>query len=160
MAVLPRLRQFLDRNHVAYTHHVHPTAYTAKEVAAAEHVPEHRVIKTVVFCCNEGYGLAVLPADYVVDLQELRLALGLARLRLATEKELAELFEDCELGAMPPFGTLYNLPTYMDTSLLAERTIAVNAGTHKDAVYIDISEYRRTAKPDTVHFSHAISQYH
>ncbi len=155
MAVLPRLRQFLNQNHVAYTHHVHPTVYTAKEVADVEHVPAHRMAKAVVFCSNQGYGLAVLPGDYVVDLQELRLALGLSRIRLATEKELAELFEDCELGAMPPFGGLYDMPTFLDSALINEQTIACNAGTHKDTIYLDTNEYRRTAKPTVIHFSHS-----
>jgi len=91
MAVLPRLQKFLEKNNVSYTHHVHPAVYTAREVASVENLPEHQVAKAVVFSGNEGYGMAVLPADYVVEMQELRAALGLKRVRLATEKELAEL---------------------------------------------------------------------
>ena len=154
MAILPRLEKFLEENHVSYTHHVHPTAYTAREIASVEHVPEHRVAKTVVYSGNEGYGMAVLPADYIVDLQELRLALGLTRMRLATEKELAELFPDCELGAMPPFGGLYDMPTYLESWLASEEQIAFNAGTHRDVIYLRMSDYRRLAKPTVVHFGH------
>ena len=153
MAILERLRGSLERNHVNYTHHIHPTAYTAKELAAAEHVPQHRVAKVVVFTGDEGYGMAVLPADYVVDLQELRSALGLKRVRLATEKELDGLFPDCELGAMPPFGNLYNLPTFVESSLTEEETIAFNAGSHRDVLYVSFEEYKRLVQPKIIHFS-------
>ncbi len=153
MAILARLKELLEANGVAYTHHEHPAAYTAREVASVERVPEHRVAKTVVYSGDEGYGMAVLPADYVIDMQELRAALGLRRVRLATEKELAELFEDCELGAMPPFGNLYGMPTFLDSSLADERRIAFNAGTHRDVVYLDMADYRRLARPTVVHFA-------
>jgi len=143
MAVLPRLQKFLEKNNVSYTHHVHPAVYTAREVASVENLPEHQVAKAVVFSGNEGYGMAVLPADYVVEMQELRAALGLKRVRLATEKELAELFPDCELGAMPPFGVLYELPTHLESSLADEEKIAFNAGTHRDVIYLRMADYKR-----------------
>ena len=157
MAILERLQQSLETNRVSYTHHVHATAYTAKEVASLEHLPRHRFAKAVVFFGNEGYGMAVLPADYVVDMQELRAALGLKRARLATEKELAELFADCELGAMPPFGNLYEMPTFTESSLADEERIAFNAGTHRDVVYLKFDDYKRLAKPTIVHFSRLAS---
>jgi Ala-tRNA(Pro) deacylase len=153
MPVLPRLLQFLEQNNISFEHHVHPVAYTARDVASAEHVSEHRVAKTVVFSSNEGYGIAVLPADYVVDMQELRAALGFARVRLATEKELAELFPDCELGAMPPFGALYDMPTFLESGLAGENRVAFNAGTHRDAVYLSMEDFKRLARPLIVHFA-------
>ncbi|MCP5113280.1 MAG: YbaK/EbsC family protein [bacterium] len=153
MAILERLQHLLSASGVSYTHHVHATAYTAKEVAALEHLPQHKVAKVVVFTGDEGYGMAVLPADYVVDMQELRAALGLKRARLATEKELGELFADCELGAMPPFGGLYDLPTYVESSLTEEETIAFNAGTHRDVVYLRLEDYKKLAGPKVVHFA-------
>ena len=157
MAVLARLHQFLVKNNVSYTHHVHPTVYTAREVATIEHLSEHRVAKTVVFSGDEGYGMAVLPADYVVEMLELRAAIGLSRVRLATEKEIAELFPDCELGAMPPFGNLYNLETYLESGLADEEKIAFNAGTHRDVVYLRMDDYKRLVRPAIVHFSRLVA---
>lgn len=153
MAILPRLKEMLEANGVSYTHHVHPTAYTAREVAQLEHLPQHRFAKAVVFWGDEGYAMAVLPADYVVDLQELRAALGIKRARLATEKELAELFPDCELGAMPPLGNLYKMPTYVESSLAEEEWIAFNAGTHQDVVHLRFEDFKRLTKPLIVHFA-------
>ena len=121
MAMLQRLLRYLDENQVEYTHHTHPTAYTAREVASVEHIPAHRIAKVVVYFTENGYGMAVLPGDSMLDLQSLRTALGVSRLRLATESELADLFPDCELGAMPPFGNLFDLPVFVDGSLPPRR---------------------------------------
>ncbi|MCW5981791.1 MAG: YbaK/EbsC family protein [Bryobacteraceae bacterium] len=153
MAILQKLQEALDRNGVNYTHHEHPIAYTAKEVANLEHLPQHRFAKAVVFAGDEGFAMAALPADFVVDLQELRGALGLKRARLATERELAELFPDCELGAMPPIGALYKMDTYVESSLTGEEWIAFNAGTHRDVVHMRLDDFKSLANPVVVHFA-------
>jgi Ala-tRNA(Pro) deacylase len=150
MALLVRLQELLDRSGVAYTHTVHPLAYTAREVAAAEHLPAQEVAKVVVFLAENGYRMVVLPANKVVDFQELRAMLGFSHARLATETELADLFPDCDLGAMPPFGNLYDMPVHLDSSLLADETIAFNAGTHRDVVHIRLGDFRRLVNPEVV----------
>ena len=153
MPILSKLRESLDQNQVEYTHTVHPLAYTAREVASAEHVPAHGVAKTVVFLSEQGYGMAVLPADCVVDLDQLRLDLGLSRLRLATEAELSELFPGCELGAMPPFGNLWGLPVYVDSAMSGEETIAFNAGTHRDVIHMRYRDFERLVNPAAIPFA-------
>jgi Ala-tRNA(Pro) deacylase len=153
MPVLTRLREFLDQNSVDYTHTVHPLAYTAREVAAAEHIPPREVAKTVIFLGEQGYGMAVLPGDSVIDLEQLRLDLGLARLRLATEAELGGLFPACELGAMPPFGNLWGLPVYMDERLRSEETIAFNAGSHRDVIHMRYRDFERLVNPAVLPFA-------
>lgn len=147
MPMLDRLLAFLDENKVGYTRHSHPTAYTAREVASVEHVPAHKIAKTVVFSSENGFGMAVVPGDSMLDLEVLRGLLGVSRLRLATESELGELFPDCELGAMGPFGNLCGLPVYVDASLAGEQTIAFNAGTHRDVVHMRFDDYQRLVKP-------------
>jgi Ala-tRNA(Pro) deacylase len=150
MAISEKLRVFLDENRIPYTHSVHPLAYTAREVASAEHIPAHEVAKTVVIHGDEGYAMLVLPANMVVDFQEVRHALGLTHVRLATETELGQLFPDCDLGAMPPFGKLYNLPVYMDSALLRDEKIAFNAGTHRDVIHMRLEDFRQMASPTVV----------
>jgi Ala-tRNA(Pro) deacylase len=134
-------------------HHVHAPAYTARELARAEHVGPDRVAKTIVFHSNKGYGMAVLPADSYVDLSELRFVLGLDYLRLATESELRQLFPDNEVGAMPPFGNLYGMPVYVDANLAEEDIIAFNAGTHRDVIYMRFDDFRRLVRPTITFFS-------
>lgn len=157
MAMLKKLQDLLEQNGVEYRHTVHPTAYTAREVAAAEHIPAREVAKTVVFLSENGYGMAVLCADCVVDLEQLRSHLGLSRVRLATEAELGELFPDCELGAMPPTGNLFGLPVYVDTQLAGEEMIAFNAGTHRDVVHMRFADFQRLVKPEIVPFARKVS---
>ncbi len=153
MPILAKLREFLDQNGVEYTHTIHPLAYTAREVASAEHVPAREIAKTVIFLSEQGYGMAVLPGDSVVDLEQLRLDLGLSRLRLATEAELKELFPACELGAMPPFGNLFSLPVYVDSRLAGEDMITFNAGTHRDVIHMHFADVDRLVNPSIVPFA-------
>jgi len=150
MELLPRLRVFLDENHAEYTHTVHSLAYTAREVASAEHLPSREVAKCVVVAGDEGYQMIVVPANRLVDFQEVRLTLGLAHARLATEQELGQLFPDCDLGAMPPFGNLYKMPVFLDSGLAGEETITFNAGTHQDVVHMKTDEYRALVHPTVV----------
>jgi len=153
MPMLEKITAYLDENRISYTRHSHPTAYTAREVAALEHIPAHRVAKTVVFTSENGYAMAVLPGDSKLDLEALRALLGVARLRLATESELNDLFPDCELGAMAPFGNLYGMPVYVDAGLSSEEMIAFNAGTHRDVIYMRFSDFERLVQPRIVALS-------
>jgi len=150
MPLSERLRSFLDSKQAQYTLTTHPKAYTAREVAVAEHLPPKEVAKTVVVYGDGAYQMIVVPASKLVDLHEARPTLGLSQLRLATEDELGKLFPDCELGAMPPFGPLYGFPVYLDSSLAGQDTIAFNAGTHNEVVHMKTPEFRRLISPHIV----------
>jgi Ala-tRNA(Pro) deacylase len=147
MTSLQRCIELLDSDRIHYTHTRHANAYRAREVAAAEHVPPYRLAKTVIFCVDRVYGMAVLPADCKLDLDELTANLGLGRVRLATEAEIAGLFPSSEVGAMPPFGELFNLPVYLDERLAAEDHIVFAAGTHRDAIHMKTADYLRVVRP-------------
>jgi len=150
MPLSERLRSFLDSRHAEFTLTTHPNAYTAREVAAVEHLPPREVAKTVVIFGDGAYHMIVVPASKLVDLIEVRPTLGLAQVRLAREDELGTLFPDCELGAMPPLGTLYGFPVYLDASLAGEDVIAFNAGTHREVIHMRTAEYRRLVSPHIV----------
>jgi Ala-tRNA(Pro) deacylase len=157
MTILDRLLEFLNQSQVGYSHHIHPTVFTAREVAAIEHLPAHEFAKTVVFHGDIGFGMAVLPADTKLDLQELRVLLGFNRLRLATEAELAAAFPECELGAMPPFGNLYDLPVYVDARFTGETIIAFNAGTHRDVILLKFQDFERLVNPSIVRLARSVA---
>ena len=150
MPLSERLRSFLDSRRAEYTLTVHPQAYTAREVAAVEHLPTREVAKSVVVFGDGEFHMIVIPANKLVDFQEVRVALGLSHVRLATEEELGKLFPDCELGAMPPFGSLYGCNVYLDSSLAGEDTIAFNAGTHRDVIHMRTADFRNLAAPEIV----------
>jgi Ala-tRNA(Pro) deacylase len=97
-----------------------------------------------------AYHMIVIPAGQLVDFHEVRAALGLSQARMATETELAKLFRNCELGAMPPLGPLYGMPVYLDSTLAGQDTIAFNAGTHREVLHMRIAEFRRLVLPHIV----------
>jgi Ala-tRNA(Pro) deacylase len=147
MSTLEKLLEYLDANNVEYLHTTHETANRAREVACAEHMLPCSFAKAVVFHTEKGFGMAVLPADCMLDLKDLRSALGSHRVRMASEKELGELFPECELGAMPPVGGLFGLPVYIESGMAADATIAFNAGTHRDVVHMRFQDYQALVKP-------------
>jgi Ala-tRNA(Pro) deacylase len=147
MPILTKLKEFLDANAVRYEVRSHPTAYTAQEVAAAEHVPGREMAKVVMVRDGGGYLMAVLPAPYHVGLVRLGKAVGRTDLRLATEAEFAVLFPGCEPGAMPPFGNLYGIPVWVDESLAGDDEIAFNAGNHEQTVHMTYADFARLVRP-------------
>jgi len=157
MAIPDRILAFLREKNAEYDHTRHPTTYTARELAHVDHVPERNVAKSVVFLGDEVFAMAVVPADENVDLDQLRRALGLARLRLATEEEVAKLFPDCEIGAMPPFGALFGLPVYVDNRLAEQDMIEFNGGTHRDELKMTYGGFARLAEPIVRHFGEPVS---
>ncbi|OFV95211.1 MAG: deacylase [Acidobacteria bacterium RIFCSPLOWO2_12_FULL_54_10] len=153
MYLLTRIKQYLDQSGVPYEHHVHRTAFTAQEIAAEEHVPGKLVAKTVVLKVDGKSVMAVLPASEKVDLAAFQAQLNSKDIRLATEFEFAGIFPDCEVGAMPPFGNLYNLPVYVDDTLTKDPEIVFNAGTHQDTIRIKYSDFARLVQPQIFSFS-------
>jgi len=149
MSVPQRLKSYLDSNHVPYQSIQHPTTYTAQGTASLMQISGREVAKTVVLragLLNEETILAILPGSQHVRLDKLAAVVG-KPVRLATEEEFSLLFPDCELGAMPPFGALYNLPVYVHESLAKDTVVFFNAGTHHDAVRMAYEDFVRLAKP-------------
>jgi Ala-tRNA(Pro) deacylase len=146
MSISTRLKGFHDENQAPYSVMTHITAYTAQGAATAMQISGKELAKTVVLWTGEEMILAVLPAANHVSLDKLAGEVGKS-LRLATEQEFSSLFPDCELGVMPPFGSLYNLAVYVDESLAGDEAIVFNAGTHRDAIRMRYDDFVRLAKP-------------
>ncbi len=134
MPIPHALKTHLDREHVHYDVLSHSQTFRAVAVAQTLHVPEHEMAKVVIVKVKERFVTTVLPATEKVDVQRLRKLFGTHRVRLATEEEITQLFPDCELGAMPPLGTLYGLPVYVDRSLAGDGQIFFEGGTHSEAI--------------------------
>lgn len=142
-----KLKQFLDEKKVRYVVITHSPAYTAQEIAAAAHLPGREIAKSVVVHLDKMPALAVVPATKQIDFDKLRTVSGAKKVSLATEDDFAKTFPGCELGAMPPFGCLYELPTYADESLADDEAIAFNAGTHSELIQLAFDDYRKLAEP-------------
>jgi Ala-tRNA(Pro) deacylase len=145
-----RLEQHLREQGAAYSIQHHPFAYTARGVAASEHVPGKELAKTVIVIADGGSVMVVLPASYDVQISKLAAALRAREVRLADEREFGPTFPDCELGAMPPFGDLYGLDVYVDQTLAENESIVFQAGTHTDTMRIQYADFARLVHPTIV----------
>jgi Ala-tRNA(Pro) deacylase len=152
MSIAQRLREFLNARRATYRVVDHAPTFTAQETAQTLHTPGREIAKVVVVRHGGKLALAVLPAQARVDLLRFSSVLR-APVSLASEAEFTAAFPDCEAGAMPPFGNLYGLQTYVDESLTHDREIAFNAGTHTEAIRMAFDEYRRLAEPVVVWFA-------
>jgi Ala-tRNA(Pro) deacylase len=153
MPYLSRVKEFLDANGVKYEQYKHRQAFTAQGMAQEQHVSGKLVAKVVVLKTGPQYALAVLPAHCKVDLERLKKGAGVPDAALAGEDEFARLFPDCELGAMPPFGNLYNLLTCVDSQLARDPEIFFQAGTHVDTIKLKYADYERLVQPKVFEFA-------
>lgn len=144
------LKNFLDSNHVKYTIITHSPEYTAQEIAASAHVPGKDLAKTVIVKIDGDFAMAVLPASMHVSLSRLKEETGAGDAEIASETEFGKLFPDCELGAMPPFGNLYDMPVFAAKELSKDTEIAFNAGTHSELVQLAYSDFDRLVHPKVV----------
>ena len=146
------LQTYLDEMGVRYHVSYHPPAYTAQELAATEHIPGRRVIKPVIVQADGQFVMCALPASHRIDLNELASQLEAGQVALIEEMRLPEICGECELGAEPPIGRLFGMPTVMDESLLADDRVMFQAGAHDICVTMTMADYRRLALPEIAHF--------
>jgi len=151
--IIRKLQEFLDARHVRYTILSHSVAFTAQEVAASVHVPGKEIAKCVVFWMDGAMALAVLPGSRMIDFTLLKKGTGAKDVEIAAESEFSDAFPECELGAMPPFGQLFNVKTFVDTSLAEDKEITFNAGTHRDLVRMRYEDFERAAQSTVIRFS-------
>ncbi len=142
-----KLKELLERENVKYVTVIHSPAYTAQAIAASVHIPGRELAKTVMVKIDGKMAMAVVPAPYQVDFNLLKKFSGAGEVRLTPEEEFKNLFPDCEIGGMPPFGNLYGMEVFMDESLKEEGEIAFNAGSHYELIKLDYRDFERLVRP-------------
>ena len=152
----PRLHNFLDERHGHYTALTHDRTITANETADAARIGHQHFAKTVMLKVDDKLAMMVMPASYRIDLVRLSRALGGSVVELAQEDEFRDAFPDCELGAMPPFGHLYDMPVYVDSRLTGHAEIAFNAGSHTEVLRMPYDEFERLAQPKLLWLAHVM----
>lgn len=144
------LKDFLDSNHVKYMCIDHSPSYTAQEIAAVAHVSGKQLAKTVIVKANGKFMMVVLPATDHINFTELREITGANDIDLATESDFKTKFPECEVGAMPPFGNLYNMPVLVSNQLVSQDQIAFNAGSHSELLRMSYQDFERLVKPKVI----------
>lgn len=153
MPLIGRLKNYLDKNGVDYHVSYHQRVYTAQEVAASQHVSGKELAKVVMVKVNNELAMMVLPASCMVDMDKLKILFPGKMVKLAREEEFQGLFPDCEIGAMPPFGNLYDLAVYVDNALAEQPNIVFQAGSHVVTIRMAYREFANLVQPKVVDFA-------
>jgi Ala-tRNA(Pro) deacylase len=151
--ILKQLVDYLDTNNVKYVNITHSTAFTAQDVAESVHMSGKEMAKTVIVWMDGVMAMVVLPAFSMVDFSKLKGAIGAQNVELAGESEFKDRFPSCEVGAMPPFGNLYNMNVFVDAMLAEDREFAFNAGTHHELIRMAYADFERLVKPAVASFA-------
>lgn len=151
-----KLKEYLDKNNIKYITMRHSSAFTAQEIAAKAHISGKEMAKTVMIKIDDKMAMAVLPATYQVNFKRLKEIFGAGRVTLATEPEFKYRFPDCEVGAMPPFGNLYDMEVFVAESLAEDKEIAFNAGTHTEIIKMRYKDFKKLVQPKIFKFSNRI----
>ena len=144
-----KLKEFLDSKQVKYVSMTHSPAFTSQEIAAAAHVSGKQLAKTVIVKTNGNLAMVVIPANSQINFAKLKAAMG-STTDLATESEFKDKFVGCEVGAMPPFGNLYDVPVYVSDQLGKQDYIIFNAGSHSELIQLPYADFQRLVNPKVV----------
>ena len=148
-----KLKEYLNNNNIKYVTIFHSQAYTAQEVAATAHIPGKELAKTVMVKIDDKMAMAVLTAADKVHFDFLKEAVGAGKVELASEQEFENMFPGCEIGAMPPFGNLYEMQVFVEENLTEDTVISFNAGSHTELIKLSYKDFERLVKPTVVKFS-------
>lgn len=148
--------ELLQQKDISYTVIPHRETYDAQRMAQTLHVTGREVAKTVLLRLDGGkeYAVAVLPADKSVEFERASALLGVQKIELATEIEIGEHCPDCELGALPPFGSQYDMLTVVDESLTEDEEIVFEGNTHHEAIRMKFRDFREVEKPRIGNIAH------
>ncbi len=144
---MTRLKDYLEEHGVRFVTISHSQAFTAQEIAAVAHIPGKEMAKTVMVKLDGELAMAVLPAPDQVSIPRLTKISGAKHVEIASEKDFEDRFPACELGAMPPFGNLWEMPVFVDQRLREDEEIFFNAGTHTELVKLSYADYERLVSP-------------
>lgn len=149
-----RLKEFLTQNKAHYLSIAHPLAYATREISHVSHISEFSLAKTVIVDANGKTVMVVVPSSEELNFDSLKKALKVNSVTLVPEDEFSKLFPDCELGAMPPFGNLYNLDVFVEKHLTKNKEIAFNAGSHTELIKMNYADFEKLVHPTVIAATH------
>ncbi len=147
MSILSKIQNLLDKNSVKYTIIIHSPAFTAQEIAASSFISGKELAKSVILNINGDIVMAVLPAARRLDFRQLKKYFETDEINLASESEFHNIFPECKTGAMPPFGNLYDIKTYVCKGFGGQKYITFNAGNHRELVRMKYACYEKLVTP-------------
>jgi Ala-tRNA(Pro) deacylase len=155
---LREVEKFLQDHEVKYRRVSHSPAYTSQEIAHAAHVPGRRLAKVTMVELDGELAMAVLPASEMVDVDALKALSGAEAVRIAPEKTFADRFPGCEVGAMPPFGNLWDMAVFVSDGFRPADEIAFEAGSHAELIELPYVVFEQLVTPRVGHFAESASR--
>lgn len=147
MACRDKLIALLKENKIAYQLFSHKEIYTAQELASVHHISGKSLAKVVIVKADNELIMVVVAAPNKVSLDKIAELLKAENVDLANEKDFKDIFFDCDIGAMPPFGNLYQMKTFIDENLTKQQEIVFKIGSHNETMKIKYSDYEKIAQP-------------
>lgn len=141
MSIPSRLSSYLEQRGVPCEVCVHPHSRTSARTARTANIAPHELAKSVIVEDDAGCVMAVVPADRNVKLGELSRMLGRKHLRLADEKRIAELFSDCDRGAVPALGMAWGVETVVDDEIESSPIVYIEGGDHEHLLRISHDQF-------------------
>jgi Ala-tRNA(Pro) deacylase len=148
-----KLKDYLDSKNIKYVSIYHAAASTSQRIAATSHIPGKELAKTVMLKVDGKMAMAVLPSSSNINFESFKRAAKVEKVELASELAFINLFPDCEVGAMPPFGNLYGIDVYVADSLAQDEEIAFNAGTHTELIRMAYQDFVKIVNPKVASFT-------
>ena len=142
MTIANKLESYLLQQDASYQLIAHEHSGFSMDTAEKAHIPGDALAKGILVKDEQGYLLVVLPSDYHIELETLRILLR-QQAELATEAEVGTLFNDCDPGAVPPIGAAYGIKTIWDpnTSLGQSDDIYFEAGDHDHLIHVSGEQF-------------------
>ena len=148
-----KLKEYLDSKNIKYVSIYHAAASTSQRIAATSHIPGKELAKTVMLKVDGKMTMAVLPSSSNINFDSFKQIANAERVELSSEMAFINLFPDCEVGAMPPFGNLYGMDVYVEDTLAEDEEIAFNAGTHTELVRMAYQDFVSIVNPKVGKFT-------
>jgi len=136
MVIPSKILKFLERSKLKYEPIEHRTVYTAHDKAKTLRFPEKVIGKTLILKTDKKLALVLIPADKNLDKNKFRKIAKVKKTDFVSEKFMRDKFKGMKVGAVPPFGGLWTLPTFIDKSLLQKPKIVVNGGNYNWSIKI------------------------
>jgi len=159
MSIPTKLTTFMDDHHIHYTALYHAQTSTALSSAVKVDCGQKQMAKVLILEIDGKNTMCVLPSNEKLHMGILKEELGARKVKMFSENDLEEKFDDCEIGAMPAFGNLYNMNTYVSTHFQKDQAIYFNAGTHSDTVRMPYSEFIDNTEATVANFSVLANEY-
>jgi Ala-tRNA(Pro) deacylase len=142
MAIAQTLINYLEERAIDYYTVEHRHTETARASAKSARLPAHQIAKAVVLKDHAGFVVGVIPANRTVEVEWVNEMLLGRSLEIATERDLRDLFQDCEPGAIPALSEAYGIAVVWDDQLGYTSDIFIEAGDHEHLICLERKDFK------------------